>query len=119
MDECVASLCPVESNSCVNFDGGYDCFCPDGFIGEMTLSAVAIDTVNNEVITSEQMSFSCGDRDECVALVGVGCPANAECANIPGAVSCLCGEGFVDENAGSSLLAPNCVDVDECIGKYF
>ena len=50
-DECGLSLCPAESTGCTNLFGSYSCDCPDGFVGEMTISTVAIDTINNEVIT--------------------------------------------------------------------
>jgi hypothetical protein len=116
LDECAADLCPGVS-TCTNSDGAYDCQCPEGFTGTMTLNLVALDTVNNEVITATQQSFSCGPKNLCLELVGAGCPVNSECNQIPGLASCLCEPGFEDANAGNNALAPNCVDSDECLGE--
>ena len=117
IDECFAGLCPESSEGCENTIGGYSCTCPEGFIGTMSLDIVALDTINDEVIFSESLSFDCGDRDNCAEMIGEGCPSNSECTNIIGGVSCLCGPGFEDANAGNDSLALNCVDIDECLGK--
>ena len=65
-------------------------------------------------MTAQQQSFECGDRDQCVAIVGQGCPQNSQCQNILGGDSCECGPGYVDQNGGADPFNPVCVDVDEC-----
>ena len=84
----------LEEAACVNTLGSYVCECPAGYSG---------DGINH-----------CLSDDPCVQLIGVGCPVNTECQQLPGGVSCVCITGYVDVNNANDPFNPNCADINEC-----
>ena len=75
IDECSSS--DVCAHNCVNFDGGYECSCEDGFVlGED--------------------GMSCEDIDEC----SLSTPCDHTCVNLPGEFHCECEDGYVLEGDG-------------------
>ena len=81
----------------MNTLGSFVCECPTGYSG---------DGINH-----------CWNDDLCAQAVGVGCPVNSECQELPGGVSCVCIAGYVDVNNGNDPFGPNCADINECSSK--
>ncbi|KHN79734.1 Fibrillin-1 [Toxocara canis] len=76
--------------------GLYDCICSDGY----------------EKVPTDQ--GTCIDIDECnLETDAASCPANSICENLKGSYKCECFVGFTQQ-IGSSLIDPECVDIDEC-----
>ena len=71
--------------SCININGGYDCECNDGFVGN---------------------GFHCTNVNECDANV---CQTNTDCTDTIGSYECSCVDGYNETDDG------RCVDIDECI----
>eukprot|EP00118_Oscarella_pearsei_P007294 m.35125 g.35125 ORF g.35125 m.35125 type:complete len:622 (+) comp32065_c0_seq1:113-1978(+) len=91
VDECAGEENGGCMHDCENTDGGFVCFCRQGY----------------ELEDNER---DCRDVNECEdsEIAGGGCPANSACVNTPGSFLCDCLKGFV-------LNGTQCVDVDECI----
>ena len=88
VDECaVSSMMACDPNAiCTNTDGGFDCRCLGGFVGD---------------------GFTCADVDECSDPNLNACSSDATCANLPGSFQCDCKPGF----EGNGFV---CADIDEC-----
>jgi len=69
--------CDAFSGICTNFDGGYNCSCPNGFEDENGDGSVCVDY--NECIGE-------GDGNNCVR--------GTQCTNFPGSFECSCMTGF-------------------------
>ena len=98
VDECELGthICPVYSR-CENIEGGYKCFCIEGFTDHVTWSRLTV--ANGE--------FNCVDINECVDIDDL-CGSNTNCINTVGSHVCECIDGFIRDEDGT------CRDVDEC-----
>jgi len=101
IDECGlgTDICPIHSR-CENMDGGYRCYCIDGFTDHVTWSRLTV--TNGE--------FNCVDINECVDNLEI-CGENTNCINTVGSYECDCISGFARDANGI------CRDVDECASQ--
>lgn len=118
IDECDQDLdnC-VEPATCSNFPGGFTCVCPEGsgYVSDGLGGCECPDGF-------EDTGSGCVDIDECL-LESDDCVDPATCANVPGAFTCECpeGYGYVSDGNGGCVCPPGftdsgtaCVDADEC-----
>ena len=86
LDECSTGNHNCDKNaSCMNFDGGFECKCNDGFSGS---------------------GENCHDIDECSNRLNA-CQEIAKCENTVGSFECNCNKGYT--KSGNQ-----CVDENEC-----
>ena len=86
VDECASDPAPCdEKASCTNEEGGFECRCNPGYVGD---------------------GATCEDQDECAINLD-DCGENAVCTNTLGAFECEC--DLLHEGDGKT-----CVDRDEC-----
>lgn len=87
IDECAAGTDTCDDDAiCTDTLGGFECACPDGYVGD---------------------GFTCDEVDECADGTAV-CSEYAECQNTPGSFECVCNEGF----KGDGFI---CIDQNECL----
>ncbi|XP_030849570.1 uncharacterized protein LOC115927613 [Strongylocentrotus purpuratus] len=90
IDECTSGKDSCDPNAqCDNTEGGYECECNDGFVGN---------------------GKSCTDIDECTSGKD-SCDPNAQCDNTEGGYECECNDGFVGN--GKSCTAITCDKPEE------
>nr|XP_039268362.1 fibrillin-1-like [Styela clava] len=82
-NECLRRTHNCSINSvCNNTDGGYECSCNDGFIGD---------------------GYNCIDVDECMSA-DKKCHSNAPCFNTPGSYECKCKSGYTGNGINCNLI---------------
>lgn len=104
IDQCVEGTHDCASDDyCKNIAGGWQCVCPDGYVGGGTVFDVV----------------PCADVNECVEIDPFGlsetgylhnCDAFANCTNLAGGYECNCVPGFEGGGQGQGT----CKDINEC-----
>ena len=139
VDECLLSPCAAVGSTCTDTPGSYTCECIAGYKGD-GVTCDEIDECTDPLFphncaavgstcTNTVGSFTCAcnaplyedistgdpgticDLNECNAVGGSPCHADAACTNTVGSYECACNSGFTDESAGAGTL---CADIDEC-----
>ena len=119
IDECLSDICH-EKAWCINFPGGYECHCQNGYVGDgetclpgscshincpWTDHKACVSVTSNECKCYggfEMNKWSaCVDIDECQRGL---CDQNAKCENKPGKFSCTCSSGFEGDGLSCSEL---------------
>ena len=119
-DECssLRVICP-ENALCVNFPGGYECNCQEGYFGDGKICfpgsctdincpssdhKKCLSPRSNVCECTEGYKFSnssvCIDVDECL---NEPCDQNADCANEHGNFSCTCSFGYSGDGMSCSV----------------
>jgi len=139
INECLLNPCAAVGSSCTDTDGSHTCECIAGYKGD-GVACEEIDECTDLVFTHNCAaegstctntvgSFTCAcnsplyddvstgdagticDLNECNALEGSPCHADAACTNTLGSYECACNSGFTDDSAGAGTL---CTDINEC-----
>ncbi|CAG0882698.1 unnamed protein product, partial [Darwinula stevensoni] len=127
VDECVVGVdvCGGLGQACMNTQGSYSCFRPDGS-SVAPRDALEPRIPSNDIRNPGQRlecpagfafdlnSRTCEDVNECETRSGqLPCKSGFQCRNTIGSFSCVlpegCPEGYVESSLDSS-----CLDVDEC-----
>lgn len=135
IDECAngegEKYCQIKNSYCHNYDGGFECRCRPGYIGDAYIACVDEDechdmthecdrkaTCRNTIGSYEcdcipgYTSMKIGEKHVCIDINECvenshECSTNAKCRNLDGSYNCDCDTGYHGDGR-------SCVDIDEC-----
>ena len=94
INECASSDTHSCSQSCINTNGSYDCFCSNGYIKRFKYFCFGI-TVDTLIA---MLAVFLIDINECSNSSLHNCTSNEVCQNTVGGFACQCKEGFTRGN---------------------
>ncbi|XP_060248490.1 adhesion G protein-coupled receptor L4 [Meriones unguiculatus] len=93
IDECIESAVCGDHAVCENVDGGFNCFCRDGY-----------QTATGKSQFTPHDGSYCQDIDECIE--SAVCGDHAVCENVDGGFNCFCRDGY-QTATGKSQFTPH------------
>ena len=121
INECASSDAHSCSQSCINTDGSYDCFCFNGYVKRFKYFCFGI-TVDTLIA---MLAIFLIDINECSNSSLHNCTINEVCQNTVGGFACQCKEGFTHENDGTpcermlTLMCTLCALQDDLLARNY